>query len=105
MMTTTIANEAPTATAPPPATPPVTQPVTSPVTPTGSGRDRPADTAGAGQLAVAYAPVCRCGREAHPDVDDPERHLSTHRTVAGHVVYYRCSCGRPRFAHLRWVEH
>lgn len=53
---------------------------------------------------VNGAPPCRCGRPAQPYVDDVDRRMSSHRTAAGHVVYYRCECGRPRFAHVRWTD-
>ncbi len=55
------------------------------------------------RLEVECAPRCRCGRAAEPYVDDPDRRMSSHRTAEGHVVYYRCECGHPRFAHLRWT--
>lgn len=70
------------------------------------------DTAGVAGVTPAgvachdaiHAPRCRCGRPAQPYVDDLDRRMSCHRTAAGHVVYYRCECGRPRFAHRRWTD-
>ena len=56
------------------------------------------------RLVIEYTSSCRCGRPAHPDVDDPDRRVSSHRTAAGHVVYFRCGCGRQRFAHARWTS-
>ncbi len=44
---------------------------------------------------------CVCGEAAPPAVTDPSHLISSHRTSQGHVVYYRCGCGRPRVALVR----
>ena len=42
-----------------------------------------------------------CPQHGHRAASDPNRWLSTHRTSAGIVVYYRCSCDRPAVTVLR----
>ncbi len=54
-------------------------------------------------LAVANAMTCECGLSAVRAASDPRQRISSHRTTAGHVVYYRCECGRPRIAVMRWT--
>jgi hypothetical protein len=46
------------------------------------------------------APACAC-RGGTAAAADPSRRMSTHRTSRGHVVYYRCYCGRPGAALMR----
>lgn len=53
---------------------------------------------------IAVEPLARaCDCEARRDeaAADPERRISAHRTSRGHVVYYRCYCGRPGVAIIR----
>ena len=47
---------------------------------------------------LALSSRCRCGSEARRALSVPARWMSTHRTSGGIVVYFRCSCGRPRLA-------
>jgi hypothetical protein len=38
---------------------------------------------------------CTCGAPRPQETPGPNRVISSHRTSLGHVVYYRCDCGRP----------
>lgn len=53
------------------------------------------------RLVAGDSPQCSCGRPAAPH--DPGRRISSHRTADGYAIYYRCECGRPRVAHMRWA--
>jgi hypothetical protein len=39
---------------------------------------------------------CACGSERERAASDPACRISVHNTSRGHVVYYRCYCGRPQ---------
>lgn len=59
--------------------------------------------ASASHLAVADTMNCECGSSAVRAASDPRRRISSHRTTEGHVVYYRCECGRPKITVMRWT--
>ena len=46
--------------------------------------------------------ACVCGSDLERAASDRARRVSTHRTSVGHVVYYRCYCGHPGVALVRW---
>lgn len=63
---------------------------------TGSAPDR--ERAGSERLTPGR---CQCTSQ-HDGVSDISRRVSSHRTLHGHVVYYRCDCGVTHMAMLRW---
>jgi hypothetical protein len=48
---------------------------------------------------------CRCEQLGDGAAADPAQRLSTHRTSQGHVIYYRCYCGRPSVALVHPCGH
>jgi hypothetical protein len=47
---------------------------------------------------------CACASRRGTAAFDPAQRLSTHRTSRGHVVYFRCYCGRVGLTLIR-LQH
>jgi hypothetical protein len=51
--------------------------------------------------ATTIRSQCTCGADIATTIADTSRHISTHASSHGRVIYFRCTCGSPHVAVIR----